>query len=456
VEKLVNFTTLILARLFLKRFILKYSKFLTVILAGFIVMVSANSWADVASVQKDLASIENSISKRKSILSSESAKAETESQSLKKSLRSTEKRLDRHQQKLERAEERLKFVNENLRELNAWYKGLGAIEQGLNGSTYQTKKTALDADHSTAESDLRDLKKEKTEMELSIKESNAQISVLDKKVQSSSTLINSDPQIKSLLIKKKQKESEFASLLSSQKAASKKVVPQGPVYKSYVYVISGKKSGEVEKTLKLKQWVESYQAKYIEANWNDLTAKSSSTSGSMLGLLSQMEKEFQNIPKDSKIILIGYGLGGGAAVLVATEVAAKINRDIDLLVTLDPMGVGESRMNAVYQTEAYCQGRISPEQYISCLSNAKKRVITGNVKSFYNRWQRESSFPIDAKDRMTVNKVEYVLATGKFLVANKSTEQNQKRVYYADKGAHELILSDAASELPKLLVPYLR
>ena len=87
---------------------------------------------------------------------------------------------------------------------------------------------------------------------------------------------------------------------------------------------------------------------------------------------------------------------------------------------------------------------------------SKKRIITSNVKSFYNRWQRESSIPIDAKDRMMVNKQEHVLATGKFLVASKNTTVNQKRIYYGDKAAHDLILSDAAAELPKVLVPFLR
>lgn len=456
----VNFTVLILVYLYLMRLTLKYSKILIPIFASVVLLnIATYTLADVASVEKEIAIIDSSIEARKVAISAETAKAETESQELKKNLKSTEKRLDRHQQKVERAEERLKFVNGNIRELDVWFQGLGAIEQGLNNSTYQAKKTALSADYSTAQKDLQALQREKNEMETQIKESNSQIAILDKKTQNGSAQINNDVQIKSLLAKKKQKEIELASLLkSTQKVIVKAndAAPVGPVYKSYVYAISGKKTGEVEKTLKLKQWVESYQAKYIEANWNDLTAKSSSASGSMIGFLAQMEQEFNKIPSDSKIIIIGYGLGGGAAVLAATEVAAKMNRDIEFLVTIDPMGLGDSRMNAVYQTEGYCQGIISPEQYVSCLSKAKKRVITANVKNFYNRWQRESSVPIDAKDRMVVDKKEYVLATGKFLVASKATSTNQKRIYYGDKSAHDLILSDAATDLPKVLVPYLR
>lgn len=437
---------------------MKYFNFFIVFLASCtLLFTSTYSVANVAVLEKEISTIDASIAARKQQISSDSAKADIESQELKKNLRATEKKLERHQQKVERAEERLKFVNENIRELDVWFNGLGAIEQGLNGSTYQTKKSALSADLSTAQADIKALQREKSEMDVLISESTSQIEILDKKVQSGSVAINSDAEIKALLNKKKQKEAELASFKKSSQKVVVAEVPVGPTYNSYVYAISGKKNGEVEKALKLKQWVESYQAKYIEANWNDLTASSPISSGSMIGFLSQMEKEFQKIPKDSKIVLIGYGLGGGAAVLAATEVAAKLNRDIELLVTLDPMGLGDSRMNAVYQTEAYCQGKISPEQYIGCLSKAKKRTISSNVKSFYNRWQREASVPIDAKDRMTINKQEYVLATGKFLVANnKVTTVNQKRVYYGDKGAHELILSDAAAELPKVLVPYLR
>ena len=203
--------------------------------------------------------------------------------------------------------------------------------------------------------------------------------------------------------------------------------------------------------------MESYQAKYIEANWNDISASDNPASGSMIKFLSQMEQELSRIPDNSNVILIGYGIGGGAAVLAATEVANKINRRIDFLITIDPMGMGDSRMNAVYKTEAFCQGRISQEQYMDCLSKGQKRAITANVKNFYNRWQREANIPIDAKDRMTVANREYTLSTGRFLIASSGTSDNQKRMYYGmDKKAHELILADAAAELPKLLVEHLR
>src|SRR5690606_18543723 len=135
------------------------------------------SIANIAAVEKEISTIEASIAARKQQISSDSAKADIESQELKKNLRATEKKLERHQQKVERAEERLKFVNENIRELDVWFNGLGAIEQGLNGSTYQTKKSALSADHSTAQADVKALLLEKSEMEALITESKSQIEI---------------------------------------------------------------------------------------------------------------------------------------------------------------------------------------------------------------------------------------------------------------------------------------
>lgn len=410
--------------------------------------------SDVSSVGKQLAAIEKKISARKSQLSATSGEAASELQEIQKNLRSAEKRLGRHQKKVERADERFNFVNGNIRELDSWYEGLGAIEKGLNGSTYETKKATLSSDRTAAQTELRSLETEKRDMEKMIHESNIKIAELKASVRAGSSAINSDSQIKSLLTQKRKKLSELAKLKASTQRVT--AVSNEPVYKSYVYIVSGKKGGPLEKTLKLKKWVESYQAKYIEANWNDLSAKSSASSGSMIKFLSQMEQEFSKIPKSSKVIIIGYGLGGGAAILAATEVASKKNRQIEFLITIDPIGAGDSRMNAVYHTEAYCQSKITQEQYITCLANGKKRVISKNVKRFYNRWQRESSLPIDAKDRMVVNKKIYVLATGKFQIASQLTKTNQKRIYYGDKSAHELILSDAAAELPKILVPHLR
>ncbi len=412
---------------------------------------SSVSQADVASVQKEIDEIDSAISARKAQLAGKNASLQVELDNIEKEQKNNEKRLDRHDRKIARSQERYDFVESNIKELDTWYKGLGAIDQGLNSGTYETKKSALNVDKKTSQTELNDLQAEKRKMEADIAANNEKIASLKSKLSSSTKTISTDKQIQALLKKRQSKVDELVALKKSSKP-----VYVGKTYHAYIYVISGNKTGEVEKALKLKKWVESYQAKYVESNWNDLTAKSSPTNGSMLNFLSQMDKELNQIPEDSKVILIGYGLGGGAAVLAATEVAKKKNRDIDFLVTIDPMGLGDSRLTAVYKTDAVCQSKISMDQYLNCLSKGKKRVITRNVKSFYNRWQRESGIPVDAKDRVKVGKQEHALSTGKFLIESTSTESNQQRVYYDDKDAHQLLLNDAAEELPKILVEYLR
>jgi predicted nucleic acid-binding Zn-ribbon protein len=416
-----------------------------------VLLISLPAAASVSSLQKEISAIDASISARKAQLAGKNAGMQNKLEGLEKELRSSNKRLDRHNRKIERADERFSFVQSEIKKLDKWYNGLGAIDQGLNSGTYDTKKNALNVDKETAQSELRDLTSEQKKLSDGIASKQGEIDKLKSSLSSSTKTINSDKKIKALRAQKAAKQKELAKLKAAVNAK-----PKGPVYKTYVYAISSKKTGELEKSLKLKKWVESYKAKYVEANWNDLTGNSSPTSGSMIKFMSQIDQEFKQIPSNSKVILIGYGLGGGAAVLAATEVAKKRNRTIDFLVTIDPMGPGDSRMNAVYETEAYCQGRISPEQYLTCLDGGKKRLITKNVKSFYNRWQRESKLPIDAKDRMTINKKEHVLSTGKFLLESSSTEANQKRMYYDDKNAHKKLLSDAATELPKILVTHLR
>lgn len=429
----------------------KWSPVLQILFVFFFSFFSSVVVADVASLQKEIDEIDNSISVRKAQLAGKNASLQVELDALEKEQKNNEKRLERHDRKISRAQERFDFVDGNINELDKWYKSLGAIDQGLNSATYETKKNALSVDKNTSKTELNELQAEKRKMEADSASNNDNISKLKTKLSSSTKTINSDKQIQALLKKKQAKVGELEALKKSSKPAF-----SGKTYHAYVYVISGNKTGEVEKALKLKKWVESYQAKYVESNWNDFTAKNSPTSGSILNFLNQMDQELNLIPEDSKVILIGYGLGGGAAVLAATEVAKKKNRDIDFLVTIDPMGPGDSRLTAVYRTDAVCQSKISMDQYLNCLKHGKKRVITKNVKSFYNRWQRESGIPVDAKDRVKVGNQDHALATGKFLIESSSTESNQQRIYYNDKDAHQLLLNDAAEELPKILVEYLR
>jgi len=432
---------------------------LSLFLVSFAVVSLANKSlaSDVATFEKELADLDRAIAARKKSLDSESAAALQELDNLEKERVANERKLDRHELRIQRTEERLTFVDSSIKELGAWYSGLSAIDKGLNNSSYEAKMSAHKADQNAVRVELRDLENEKKQILTDIENNKTQSAALKAKVNTAKDATLAD------LVKKKEEKSVALGKLKTQQqsqSVQQKAPPQKPaepVFKAYVYAISGKSSGEVERSLRLRKWVESYQAKYIEANWNDINASDNPASGSMLKFLSQIEVELSNIPESSNVILIGYGIGGGAAILAATEVANKLNRRIDFLITIDPMGMGDSRMNAVYKTEAFCLGRISPEQYLDCLSKGQKREITANVKNFYNRWQREATMPIDAKDRMTVGNREYALSTGRFLIASPATTDNQKRMYYGiDKKAHELILTDAAAELPKLLVEHLR
>ncbi len=417
-------------------------------------LLSTHLFANTENIEKEIQQIDSKIAARKSSLDKQNSALQTELDEAEKAVGNSERRMDRHDKRIERAQERFSFVQASIKELDTWFNGLGVIDQGLNSSSYETRKNSLNVDLNTAQSELRNLENEKAKMDTELASSQAKVASLKSRLSNAATLVDSDRQIRELSQQRAQKLLELNKLKTAI-VTKQSATPVEPVYKAYVYAISSHKGAEIEKTLKLKEWVESYGAKYIQANWNGISSKSQ-VGGSMIQLLGEFDEELKKIPQSSNIILIGYGMGGGAAILAATEVAQKQGRDIEYLITLDPMGIGETRMNAVYSTEAYCQAKISPEQYLNCLSAGKKRLITANVKHFYNRWQREGSLPIDAKDRMTIGKSDFPLATGKFKIESDKTKVNQMRVYYDDKNSHDLVLIDAAAELPKVLLPHLR
>lgn len=236
---------------------------------------------------------------------------------------------------------------------------------------------------------------------------------------------------------------------------------------AYVFVISGDDES-IEQYLELKDWVESYGAVYIQGRWDGLypSKKGRAKAGTKL-FLAQIETEFKKIPKKSNVILIGHGQGGGAAISAATQVAKKLGRRIDYLVALDPLGQGNLRANIVYQVKgdgciAPDGGTLSNKAYLNCLAESSKRVITSNVKNFYNRWQKEST---GLGDVARIIEVEDVAgravasrsSTGKFSIASAGTKTDQKRVYYGgNEDAHLELLEDVSAILPNLLVRYIR
>lgn len=235
-------------------------------------------------------------------------------------------------------------------------------------------------------------------------------------------------------------------------------------YSSYVFVISGDQEPDIEQTLHLKNWVESYGAKYIQASWNGFN--NGNGPPSTAGFKEAFRSYIRQIPKDAKIVLIGHGLGGGAAIEAATVVAFSESRTIDFLAALDPIGEQNLRANIVYKTDGTCtrpdaKDEMTNSDYVECIKSAQKRMITSNIKYFYNRWQKDAQGPLDYQRQIpsldSNGKVVNVpTATGRFDIA-ENTSADQKRLYFAgDKNAHKLLLAEEAKQLPKLLVQHLR
>lgn len=274
------------------------------------------------------------------------------------------------------------------------------------------------------------------------------------------------------------KREQNAKQKKLQATSTAKAVPPKPVKKplattikldnvdhiSYVFVISGDQDPNIESTLHLKGWVESYGAKYIETSWNGF-GNGSGPSNS-LGFQEAFREYIRQIPKSAKLILIGHGLGGGAAIEAATKIAYSEKRTIDFLAVLDPMGLDSLRANIVYDTKGACvkpdpNNTMTNAEYIACIKSSQKRLITSNIKYFYNRWQKDAQGPIDYQRQISSldakgKVIRVPTASGRFNIEN-GTEADQRRVYFAgDENAHKLLLAEEAKILPKLLVQHLR
>jgi len=231
---------------------------------------------------------------------------------------------------------------------------------------------------------------------------------------------------------------------------------------TWVFAISGEGKDDIESVLKLKSWVESYGAHYVQARWNGFGA---STRDDTDQFRFEFAEKLRQIHPSARIILIGHGRGGGAAIEAATDVAYTLGRPIDFLGVLDPVGEGNLRANIVYNTDG-CQspegaGSASVKGYLDCLTQAPRRSITSNVRFFYNRWQKEGRGPVDyaplygLEDESGETR-EVPSATGRFALAG-NIESDQKRVFFDnDANAHRTLLEEESRLLPNLLVKYLR
>ena len=104
---------------------------------------------------------------------------------------------------------------------------------------------------------------------------------------------------------------------------SEKKNADSPDSPAYVFVISG--DGEpIENKLELKSWVESYGAVYIQGRWNNLyPLKHGNVNVGQKLFLRQISAAFKKVPKQSNVILIGHGQGGGQLFLLRLRWPAK-------------------------------------------------------------------------------------------------------------------------------------
>ena len=231
---------------------------------------------------------------------------------------------------------------------------------------------------------------------------------------------------------------------------------------TWVFAISGEGEDNIESVLKLKSWVESYGGHYVQARWNGFGASSREDTDQFR---FEFAEKLRQIHPSARIVLIGHGRGGGAAIEAATDVAYTLGRQIDFLGVLDPVGEGNLRANIVYNTDD-CQspegrGGASIKAYLDCLTGAPRRTITSNVRFFYNRWQKEGRGPVDYAPLYGLEDTagetrDVPSATGRFALAG-NIESDQKRMFFDnDANAHRTLLEEESRLLPNLLVKYLR
>ena len=355
----------------------------------------------------------------------------------------------------------------------------------------QKKKAPLQAELERAKAKLAELESlleaQKGEVDESSLDKDPRIASLISKRDSTATQLSSlRAGLKTKQTKLSQETSEFNNLVArfkreqsakqkpKQAAAEPKPAPKAATkasldlgtgeHASYVFVISGDQEPNIENTLHLKSWVESYGAKFIEANWNGFS--NGAGPANSFGFQEAFREYIRQIPKDAKLILIGHGLGGGSAIEAATRIAFSEDRTVDFLAVLDPIGSEGLRANIVYDTKGACtkpdpKNTITNTEYVACIKSSKKRMITSNIKFFYNRWQKDAKGPLDYQRQISSldargKVVRVPTASGRFNIEN-GTEADQRRVYFAgDENAHKLLLAEEAKVLPKLLVQHLR
>ena len=274
-------------------------------------------------------------------------------------------------------------------------------------------------------------------------------------------------QVKSLELAKVKKKSikkpkKIVKNKERKEPPAKKVAKDtGLKTKTWIYIVNGERVKNLGALLGLKEWTKTFDVNYIETKWGQIsTGKEDFNSG----FISKFTSDLEKIPDSSKLILIGHGLGGGAVIKAATDIAAKKGRYIDVLVALDPVGVNKLRANIVYKSGNDCPlpvGELGKLNYLACLDSAKPRQITPNIKYFYNRWQKNGGVASDKHRNYTISDGQeniFIMpsSTGKFQVESTETQVNQMRFFTPNLARkNSALIKEAGKDLYNLLIPNL-
>lgn len=456
---------------------------------------------EITSLERSIWSLDANILETRKELRKERDNRRADLHEAKRDLKRQTFEIERLQKAVELVDQEIELTQRDSQRSQEYFNSLNALKRQLESDSYNKKIASNDAKITQLERERKPLiekvkiAQQKFELlranlsEQRIIESDSEFdnnprlkALLNKREQQASNLIRlrkavtqSQAQLEALSEEKKslaktiaqQKRSEKMTRVSAKAPETPSETAPENSNSAYVFAISGEYVSDIEKTLNLKNWVESYGAKYIEANWNGMDLSQANGEPNNTALFqAQFAKQLAAIPKTSKIILIGHGRGGGAAIEAATHTAFKLNRTIEFLAVLDPIGENNLRANIVYDTKLGCskpslKDQVTNVEYLACIRDSKPREITANVKHFYNRWQKDGKGPADYLRRIKAidnagQDIDVPTATGRF-VTNTAMISDQRRVFFeGDENAHRLLLSEEAKLLPKLLVKHLR
>lgn len=438
--------------------------------------------AKIKAYKKQLSNLNAQYDKHKEDLSIKRADAALAMHESENELKKKELRVIQLERDADRLTNEIRKIEDENKKLIKDFDNLNVFQQGLERSKHKDVLSSNESKITLIRFDLdkinESLKGSRTDVDNTrrVYESQKKLSNVFNE-ENNPKILKLQQSIKNISQQLKKAEREKSSQLKTVKAPKKveqKKVEQERVEtavtvdtnhqeKAWVYIVNGERIKNLGDLLGMEDWLKSFDVKYIETNWGRMVL--GTEKGISQGFVKQFRADLGRMPKESKLILIGHGLGGGAAILAATEVANAEGKSIDLLVALDPVGVNKLRTNIVYQPSAPCPLPGSDEArlaYFVCMDAAKPRWITPNVKFFYNRWQKNGGVASDKHRGYRISDAEGNLlvlptSTGKFAIKSNTTKSDQKRFFHKDlvKKDQSLIVA-AGKELPNLLVEYLQ